>query len=181
MDAMEAVAVIILVVAIVVLVYYYLLNTPATMNKLRSYVPTSADAHMNEILGKSDDAEYDLAKEDGADENGDSESMGRRIKVKLSDIDMSSLSNEAFSSKIDAFFDAKSDQLIKDWSLATTNDLEELESKFNETTSNVDDLDKSFKEFKKSSEEFQRLTEDRLDDLDKRIESLENTESLENE
>ena len=37
-----------------------------------------------------------------------------------------------------------------------------------------DTLEKSFDEFKKSSEEFQKVTEDRLDDLDKRIESLEN-------
>ena len=174
MDAMEAVAVIILIVAIVVLIYYYLLNSPGTMDKLRSYVPTSADAHMNEILGSSSDSGYDLNKEEVKDEKEDSESMSKRIKVKLSDIDMSSLSNEAFSNKIDAFFDAKSDQLIKDWSLATTNDLEELESKFNETTASVDDLDKSFNEFKKSSEEFQKVTEERLDDLDKRMESLEN-------
>ena len=175
MDAMEAVAVIILVAAIVILVYYYLLNSPETVNKLRSYVPTSADAHMNEILGNSNqEVEYDLAKDEVSVKKGDSDSMSKRIKVKLSDIDMSSINNEAFSNKIDAFFDAKSDQLIKDWSLATTNDLEELESKFNQTTSNVDDLDKSFKEFKKSSEEFQKVTEGRLDDLDKRIESLEN-------
>ena len=86
-----------------------------------------------------------------------SESMTKRIKVKLSDIDMSGINTDAFSNKIDAFLDAKSDQLIKDWSLATTNDLEELESKFNETTANVDDLDKSFKEFKKSSEEYSLL------------------------
>ncbi len=174
MDAMEAVAVIILIVAIVILVYYYLLNSPTTMDRLRSYVPASADAHMNEILGKSgDNGDYDLTKEEEP-EKGDSESMSKRIKVKLSDIDMSSLSNEAFSSKLDAFFDAKSDQLIKDWSLATTNDIKELESKFTQTTANVDELDKSFKEFKKSSEEFQKVTEDRLGDLDKRIESLEN-------
>ena len=108
------------------------------------------------------------------DEKVDSESMSKRIKVKLSDIDMSGINTDAFSHKIDTFLDQKSDQLIKDWSLATTNDLEELESKFNETTSTVDELDKSFKEFKESSEEFQKVTESRLDDLDKRIESLEN-------
>lgn len=173
MDAMEVVAVIILIVAIVVLIYYYLLNSPASMDRLRNYVPTSADAHMDEILGRNNDSGYDLAKEDASDVKEESESMGKRIKVKLSDIDMSSLSNEAFSSKIDAFFDEKSDQLIKDWSLATTNDLEELESKFSQTTANVDNLDKSFKEFKKSSEEFQKATEERLDDLDKRMKSLE--------
>lgn len=174
MDAMEAVAVIILVIAIAVLVYYYLLNSPESLNKLRNYVPTSADAHMDQVLNKDSEPAYDLAKDDVVSEEEDSESMTKRIKVKLSDIDMSSLNTDAFSNKIDAFLDAKSDQLIKDWSLATTNDLEELESKFSETTSNVDALEKNFNEFKKSSAEFQKATEEKLDDLDKRIESLEN-------
>ena len=175
MDAMEVVAIIILIVAIVILVYYYLLNSPATMDKLRNVVPTSADAHMDEVLGKNSDTEYaDLSKDDVPAEKEDSESMGKRIKVKLSDIDMSGLKSDAFSNKIDAFLDAKSDELIKDWSLATTNDLEDLQSKFAETTNNVDNLEKNFEEFKKSSEEFQKVTEEKLDDLDKRIESLEN-------
>ena len=165
MDATEAIAVIILIVAIVILVYYYLLNSPATMDKLRSYVPASADAHMGQVLGGN----ADLPKDDD-----DSESMTKRIKVKLSDIDVSSLNTDAFSNKIDAFLDAKSDELIKDWSLATTDDLEDLQAKFSETTNNVDELEKDYIEFKKSSEEFQKVTLEKLDDLDKRIESLEN-------
>ena len=173
MDAMEAVAVIILIAAIVILVYYYLLNSPNTMDKLRSYVPASADAHMNEILGGSNNTDYNLSKDDVSDKD-DSNSVSKRIKVKLSDIDMSSLNTDAFSHKIDAFLDEKSDELIKSWSLATTNDLENLESKFSETSANVDSLDKDFNEFKKSSEEFQKATEKKLDELDKRIESLEN-------
>ena len=173
MDAMEVIAIIILIMSIVILVYYYLLNSPATVDKLRGYVPTSADAHMNEILGKGDSTGYDLPKEEGSVKENESESMGKRIKIKLSDID-SAINTDIFSNKIDAFLDEKSDQLIKDWSLATTNDLEELESKFSKTAANVDDLDKSFKEFKKSSEEFQKSTEEKLNDLDKRIESLEN-------
>ncbi|WP_405305547.1 hypothetical protein [Methanobrevibacter sp.] len=170
MEAMEVVAVIILVVAIAVLVYYYLLNSPGTMDKLRSYVPTSADAHMDEVLSGSSD--YPDLSKDGS--SGKGNSMGKRIKVKLSDIDMSSLNTDAFSNKIDAFLDAKSEELIKDWSLATTDDLEDLQTKFSETTSNVDNLEKDFNEFKKSSEEFQKSTEEKLNDLDKRIESLEN-------
>ena len=171
MDAMEVVAVIILIVAIAVLVYYYLLNSPGAMDKLKTYVPTTADAHMNEVLN-NDSSVADLPKEDGSSEKGDS--MGKRIKVKLSDIDMSSINTDAFSHKIDAFLDAKSEELIKDWSLATTDDLDELKTKFNETTGNVDKLEKDFDEFKKSSEEFQKSTEEKLNDLDKRIESLEN-------
>lgn len=174
MDAMEVVAVIILIVAIVILVYYYLLNSPETMDKLRSYVPTTADAHMDEVLGKNSSEAYDLKKEEVSKAKEDSESVGKRIKVKLSDIDMSSLNTDAFSNKIDAFLDEKSEELINDWSLATVDDLEKLETKFSETTTNVDNLEKSFNEFKKSSEEFQKVTEEKLDDLDKRIESLEN-------
>ena len=172
MDAMEAVAIIILVVAIVVLVYYYLLNSPETMSKIKTIVPERADSHMDEVLGKNSEPAYDLSKDEAIE--GDSESMSKRIKVKLSDIDRSSLSTDAFSNKLDAFLDAKSDELIKDWSLATTNDLEELQTKFAETTNNVDNLEKNFEEFKKSSAEFQKVTEERLGDLDKRIESLEN-------
>lgn len=115
MEAIEAVAVIILILAIAVLVYYYLLNSPKSMDKIKNYVPTSADAHMNEVLNNN--AEYkDLKKEK------ESESMTKRIKVKLSDIDMSSINTDAFSNKLDAFLDEKSDELIKDWSLATTED-----------------------------------------------------------
>ena len=172
MDAMEAVAIIILVIAIVVLVYYYLLNSPETMSKIKTIVPERADSHMDEVLGKNSEPAYDLSKDEAIE--GDSESMSKRIKVKLSDIDRSSLSTDAFSNKLDAFLDAKSEELIKDWSLATTNDLEELQDKFAETTNNVDNLEKNFEEFKKSSAEFQKITEERLGDLDKRIESLEN-------
>ena len=168
MDATEAIAVLILIVAIVILVYYYLLNSPNTMDKLRSYVPTSADSHMDEVLGSNSSS---LSK-DESDEN--EESMTKRIKVKLSDIDMSSLNTDAFSQKIDSFLDAKSDELIKNWSLATMDDISDLETKFNETTNNVDNLEKDFEEFKKSSKEFQESTQEKLDDLDKRIESLEN-------
>ena len=57
--------------------------------------------------------------------------------------------------------------------VATTNDLKELEAKFLETSESVDALDKDYQEFKKSSREFQKTTEDKLNDIDKRIEALE--------
>ena len=107
MDATEAIAVIILIVAIIILVYYYLLNSPGTMDKLKGYVPSSADAHINQVLNSDNSGNSDVS---GDDE--ESESMTNKIKVKLSDIDMSSLNTDAFSKKIDTFLDAKSDELI---------------------------------------------------------------------
>ena len=166
MEAIEIVAIVILVIAIIVLVYYYLLNTPTAMNKLKSYIPTGADAHMSEVI--SQNTNYPKLNKEN-----DSESVTKRIKVKLNDIDMSGINTDAFSNKLDAFLDEKSDELIKDWSLATTNDLKELEAKFLETTNSVDALDKDYQEFKKSSKEFQEATEEKLNDIDKRIEALE--------
>ena len=166
MEVIETVAVIILIFAIIVLIYYYLLNSPATMNKFKSYIPSGADAHMNKLI--SQNSSYSDSKDES-----DSDSVTNRIKVKLSDIDMSSINTDVFSNKLDAFLDEKSDELIKDWSLATTNDLKELEAKFLETTNSVDALDKDYQEFKKSSKEFQESTEEKLKDLDKRIEALE--------
>ena len=105
MEAIEAVAIMILVIAIIILVYYYLLNSPETAQKLRNIVPKTADAHLDEVLGK--DSDYaDLSKEDNL-VSDESESMSKRIKVNLSDIDMSGLNTDAFSNKIDAFLDEK--------------------------------------------------------------------------
>ena len=168
MEAIEAVAIIILIVAILILVYYYLLNTPKTMNKVKAYIPTNADAHMSEVISKNTD--YNGLQKENQKE---SESMTKRIKVKLSDIDMSGINTDAFSKKLDAFLDEKSDELIKDWSLATTEDLGDLEARFKETSQSVDALDKDYQEFKKSSKEFQEATEEKLNDIDKRIEALE--------
>ena len=74
---------------------------------------------MGEIL--QNDSDYDdLSREKDTVEESKEESMSKRIKIKLSDIDMSGLNTDAFSNKIDAFLDEKSEELIQSWSLATT-------------------------------------------------------------
>lgn len=172
MGPIDVVAIVILIVAILVLVYYYLQNNPASVQKLRNYVLATADPHMGEIL--QNDSDYDdLSREKDTVEESKEESMSKRIKIKLSDIDMSGLNTDAFSNKIDAFLDEKSEELIQSWSLATTNDLKDLEDRFDKTTQSVDDLEKSFKKFKKSSKAFQKETEEKLEEIDKRIKSLE--------
>ena len=102
MEAIEAVAIIILIIAILILIYYYLLNSPETAQKLRNIVPKTADAHLNEVL--SSNSGYDGLTRESSGGSG-SGSMSKRIKVKLNDIDMSSLNTDAFSHKIDAFLD----------------------------------------------------------------------------
>ena len=76
MEAMEAVAVIIIIIAIVILLYYYFLNNPKTVDRLRNYVPSTADAHMDEVLGKNKD-EKNLK----SDKNDETDSMNKRLKA----------------------------------------------------------------------------------------------------
>ncbi len=164
MDVAEGIAIIILVVAVLVLIYYYIQSNPKTLENIRSHVPTNVDADINNFFKSNNDSE---GESDIMDNEDNHEGVGKKIKVKLSDIDMSSFNTDMFSKKIDAFLDHKSDELIKEWSLVTTDDLSELESKFEETTSRVDALDDDFKKFKDS-------TESKLSEIDKRIEDLEN-------
>ena len=179
MGPIDVVAIVILIVAILVLVYYYLQNNPASVQKLRNYVPATADPHMGEIL--QNDSDYDdLSREKDTVEESKEESMSKRIKIKLSDIDMSGLNTDAFSNKIDAFcfifdcfFVVKSVVLFHSWALATSNVFKVLDDRFDKTTQSVDDLEKSFKKFKKSSKAFQKETEEKLEEIDKRIKSLE--------
>lgn len=174
MEAVEAIAVVILVIAVLTLIYYYLQNTPSAMRKIRSYVPDNADAHMNEFINDSSvsgSTGEDLANDQSADEEKDG--LGKKIKGRLGDIDMSSFDTDVFSKKIDSFLNEKSDQLIKEWSLVTTDQLDVLEDKFSKTTQSVDDLENQFNQLKENSAKFQKETKSKLDDLDKRIDALE--------
>lgn len=159
MGIIEAIAIIIFVLAILILIYYFLQNNPATVQKIQSYVPSS--------YGDSSQINNDLDfHEETVEELDDNESMGKKIKVKLSDIDMSSFNTDAFSKKIDAFLDEKSDQLIQDWELATKTDLKAIEERFNTTSKSIDKLEEKFNSFKDDSNK-------KFDDIEKRIEKLE--------
>lgn len=173
MQASEAIAVIILIVAVLILIYYFLINNPNISSKIKSYVPATADPHMDQILHRDGTSDYNELSTVEDEIEKEKEGMGKKIKVRLSDIDMSGFNTDAFSKKIDAFLDEKSDQLIQDWSLATLNDLESLEKKFENTAKSVDELDSKFKKFKKDSKKFQDETRSKLDEIDERIKALE--------
>ncbi|MCC7553920.1 MAG: hypothetical protein KO202_05475 [Methanobacteriaceae archaeon] len=161
MGIMELIAILILIFAVLILIYYYLQSNPLAADKIKSYMPSSHSVGAltpNNIHYNSNNIEDD--------ELEDKTSMGKKIKVKLSDIDMSSFNTDAFSKKIDAFLDEKSDELIQDWELATKTDLKDLEDKFKTTTKSVDDLEKKFDDFKEDSN-------NKFDDFEKRIKILE--------
>ncbi|MEN6329862.1 MAG: hypothetical protein ABFC91_06170, partial [Methanobacteriaceae archaeon] len=79
------------------------------------------------------------------------------------------ISTDALSGKIDQFLDEKSDQLIKDWQLTTKKDLSVLEDRYKTVRTDLDSLETRFKEFK-------GFTSQKLDEVDQRLEKLENPE-----
>jgi len=157
MEAIELLAILILAGAIVVLIYYYIQNNSEALTKVKTYIPNiTPDGNTSEIsLGEN--------KMGDTQENV---SVGDKLKVRFKDIDMPSLNTDSFSKKIDAFLDGKSDELIQDWSLATKNDIEDLEKRCDVAYNNIDDLEKRFIEFK-------NYTNEKIDSLDERLKKLE--------
>lgn len=164
MDALEALAILILAGAIIVLLYYYMQNNANFMNKMnkvKDYIPSSVQTNTEEE--KIPTGGYSMAE--NADANS-STSMGEKIKVKFKDIDMPNLNTDVFSKRIDTFLDEKSDELIKDWELATKKDLATLEKRSDTAYRNVDELSKKFNEYRE-------YTNGRLDSLDERLKKIE--------
>ena len=117
MGVVEAIAIIIFVIVILVLIYYIIAANSNVLDTVKNYVPTSMDV--------SNQGSYNPGSEDNV-------SMGDKIKGTFTDY--ASFSTDAFSKKLNAFLDEKSEELIEDWSLVTKNDLESLEEKWNNTS-----------------------------------------------
>ncbi|MGL6298426.1 MAG: hypothetical protein ACRC1M_04595 [Methanobacteriaceae archaeon] len=170
MTALEILAILLLVGALMVLLYYYLSNNPQMMNKARSYVPTgvSNPLYGNESNNGSGESTSINMGEENMSEMGNDEktSVSDKLKDKFKDIDMPNINTDVFSKKIDAFLDEKSDQLIKDWELATKEDTDELAKRCDVAYSNIDSLEKRFNEYKS-------FTNERIDSIDERLAKLE--------
>ena len=159
MDYIELIAVIILVAAIVFLVYYY--------------IQTANDGNINikEVLKfspkKDEDTSLNFAAED---EMKEKVSVGDKIKYTFKDIDKSyANTTDAFSKRLDSFLDERSEELIENWSLVTTDDLSALEERCTSACDGIDALEKRFSEYSNA-------TDSKIEDLDKRLKALEEAE-----
>ena len=157
MDIIELIAVIILVAAIVFLVYYYV----QTAN--------NGSINIKEVLKfspKKDDNINSLVDE----EIQEKKSMGDKIKYTFKDIDKSyANTTDAFSRRLDSFLDERSEELIENWSLVTTDDLSSLEERYTSACDSIESLEKRFSEFTNA-------TDAKIEDLDKRLKALEEAE-----
>ena len=75
-------------------------------------------------------------------------------------------STDTLSNKIDMFLNDKSDQLIKDWELATKEDIIDIEKRYSKISRDMGELDSRFNEYKGFTNKKLKKIEDRLDRLE---------------
>ena len=93
-----------------------------------------------------------------------------KIKYTFKDIDKSyTNTTDAFSRRLDSFLDERSEELIENWSLVTTDDLATLEERYTSACDSIDALEKRFGEYINT-------TDAKIEDLDKRLKALEEAE-----
>jgi archaellum component FlaC len=89
--------------------------------------------------------------------------VGERLKGSVKSVPKSS---DNLSNKIDMFLDDKSDQLIKDWELATKNDILDIDKKYNKVKRDIGELDSRFNEYRGATNKKIKKIEERLDKLE---------------
>ncbi len=154
MEALELFAILVLAGAIVVLLYYYMLD-------VRSSSFSRAKAQISGV-----DEATEGGKMAGVSEK--MYGMSEKIRGKVKEVP---ISTDVFSAKIEAFLDDKSDQLIKDWELATKKDLLDIEKRYTKTSRDIGELEGRFNEYRGS-------TNKKIKKIEERLEKLENPEEL---
>lgn len=188
MTALELLAILVLAGAIVVLLYYYMQDTrnqslirartiiSETGEKARSSVYKSdengpdkegtdmkgmGEKARSAVSGASEKVTIDGSMIDGMSEK--MAGMGEKIKGTVKGVPKST---DLLSSKIELFLDDKSDQLIKDWELATKNDVMDLEKRYSKVSRDLGELDGRFKEYRGFTNTKLKKIEERLDKLE---------------
>ena len=93
--------------------------------------------------------------------------VSEKIKGTVKSVPTStSKSTDEMSRKIDIFLNDKSDQLIKDWELATQKDVSDIEKRYTKVSRDLGDLDNRFNEFRGYTNKKLKKIEERLDKLE---------------
>ena len=78
-----------------------------------------------------------------------------------------STNTDTLSNKIDLFLDEKSDQLIRDWELATQDDILDIEKRYVQVSHDMGKLESEFNEYRGTTNKKLKKIEERLDKLEK--------------
>jgi hypothetical protein len=105
----------------------------------------------------------------GASEKISGAGVGERVSgvsEKLKGSVNVSTNTDTLSNKIDLFLDEKSDQLIKDWELATKDDILDIEKRYTQVSNDMGELESEFNEYRGSTNKKLKKIEERLDKLE---------------
>ena len=191
MTPLELLAILVLAGAIVVLLYYYMLdNRNESLIRARSVITETGEKARSAVSGSGETVEGNGGgmgeKMSGMGEKARSAVSGASEKVTIegSMIDgvsekMAGMSEkikgtvkgvpkttDSLSNKIDLFLNDKSDQLIKDWELATKDDIVDLEKRYSKVSRDLGELDGRFNEYR-------GFTNKKLKKIEERLEKLE--------
>ncbi|HEX7467997.1 MAG TPA: hypothetical protein VF324_05350 [Methanobacterium sp.] len=195
MTPLELLAILVLAGAIVVLLYYYMQDSrntsfaraksviTETSEKARSTVSGSGGADVegdggigdkmsgmgekarSAVSGASEKVTIEGSMIDGVSER--MAGMGEKIKGTVKGVPKST---DTLTNRIDLFLNDKSDQLIKDWELATKDDVVDLEKRYGKVTRDLGELDGRFNEYR-------GFTSKKLKKIEERLEKLENPDA----
>jgi len=176
MTGLELFAILVLAGAIVVLLYYYIQEMNRTGSAGLDTVKSSV-TNMGKGVSEAGSRVSEGISQQYSNPNVEGESrmsgvservseMGEKLRGRVKDVP---ISTDVLSGRIDEFLNDQSDQLIKDWSLATKSDVNELEKRYNKVTRDVDDLAKRF-------DEFRGHANNKFEHIEKRLKALEGEE-----
>lgn len=179
MTPLEVFAILVLAGAVIVLLYYYLQdNSKINLSRVKSDATNLGEKVYGEAsnLGEKVQSTGEKVNGEGSmsgmgeklNVSGVSEKvtgMGEKIKGKVS----VPISTDNLSHRIDLFLNEQSDQLIEDWDLATKKDLSALEKRFKVVSTDIESLEKRFNQYRGA-------TNKKLENIEERLEKLENPE-----
>jgi hypothetical protein len=155
MTPLEIFAILVLAGAVIALLYYFIreMNTTgsAGFDTLKSSASNMGKgvSNMGSRVSEGISQQYTGFNDEGESRmSGVSErvsGMGDKLKGKVKEVP---ISTDVFSGRIDEFLHEQSDQLIKDWELATKSDLGALEKKYSKVSRDIDDLERRFDEYR---------------------------------
>jgi hypothetical protein len=194
MTALELLAILVLAGAIIVLLYYYMQDSRnASFARARSVFTETGEKARSAVSGDND-VEGEVVEGIGGKMSGMGEKarsavsgasekvtiegsmidgvsermagMGEKIKGTVKGVPKST---DTLSNRIDLFLNDKSDQLIKDWELATKDDVIDLEKRYSKVSRDLGELDGRFNEYR-------GFTNKKLKKIEERLDKLENPE-----
>ena len=185
MTPLELLAILVLAGAIVVLLYYYMLdNRNESLIRARSVITETGEKARSAVSGSSETVEGNGVGGMGEKARSAVSDAGEKVTIEGSMIDgvsekMAGMSEkikgtvkgvpkttDSLSNKIDLFLNDKSDQLIKDWELATKDDIVDLENRYGKVSRDLGELDGRFNEYR-------GFTNKKLKKIEERLEKLE--------